>query len=55
MKAGAPSLQSALLLDQLRGRVRYAHYSFNIVKCYVFEFNYLCIDQPMGAVQCAIR
>ena len=55
MKPGAPSLQSSRLLDQVRERVRNMHYSLNIVKYYVFEFNYLCVDQPMGAVQCAIR
>ena len=55
MKPGAPSLQSTRLLDQVRERVRNTHYSFNIVKHYVFKFNYLCIDQSMGAVQCAIR
>lgn len=27
MKPGAPSLQSTRLLDQLRERVRYKHYS----------------------------
>ena len=48
MKAGAPSLQPTRLLDQVRERVRYVHYSPNIVKHYVFKFNYFCIYQPMG-------
>jgi hypothetical protein len=47
MKPGVPSLHSTRLLDQVRERVRYAHYSLNIVKYYVFEFNYFFIDQPM--------
>ena len=48
MKAGASSLQSTRLIDQVHERVRCMHYSFNIVKYYVFEFNYFCIDQPIG-------
>jgi len=55
MKPDAPSLQFPRLLDLVRERVRYVHYSPNIVKHYVFKFNYLCIDQPMGEVKCAIR
>jgi len=55
MKAGAPSLQPTRLIDQVREQVRNMHYSLNIVKYYVFEFNYLCVDQPMRQVQSAIR
>ena len=55
MKSGAPSLQFARLLDQVREPVRYMHYSLNIIKYYVFEFNYLCVDQPMRQVQSAMR
>ncbi len=47
MKPGAPSLQSTRLIDQVHERVRNMHYSLNIVKYYVFKFNYLCVDQPM--------
>ena len=32
MKPGAPRLQSALLLDQVRERVRYMHYSLKTEK-----------------------
>ncbi len=55
MKPDAPSLQSTRLLDQVHERVRNMHYSPNIVKYYVFEFNYLCVDQPMRQVQSAMR
>ena len=48
MKPGAPSLQSTRLIDQVRERIRYVHYSLNIVKCYLFGVNYFCIRQPMG-------
>ena len=34
MKPGAPSLQSSRLLDQVRERIRYAHYSLKIEKAY---------------------
>jgi hypothetical protein len=34
MKPGAPSLQSNRLLDQVRERIRYAHYSIKIDKAY---------------------
>ena len=48
MKPDAPSLQYTRLIDQVHERVRNMHYSLNIVKYYVFEFNYLCVDQPMS-------
>ena len=48
MKPGAPSLQSTRFIDQVRERIRYVHYSLNIVKCYLFGVNYFCIRQPMG-------
>ena len=48
MKPGAPSLQSTRLIDQVRERIRYVHYSLNIVKCYLFGVNYFCIRQPTG-------
>ena len=34
MKPGTPSLQSTRLLDQVRERVRYMHYSLNTDKYY---------------------
>ncbi len=36
MKLGAPSLQSTRLLDQVRRRVRYMHYSFRTDKYYLY-------------------
>ena len=48
MKLGVPSLHSTRLLDQVRERIRYVHYSLNIVKCYLFGSNYFCIPQPTG-------
>ena len=47
MKAGAPSLQSTRLLDQVRDRVRCMHYNLIINKYYFFKNDYLCVDQPM--------
>lgn len=36
MKPGNPPLQSIRLLDQLRERIRYLHYSFSTEKLYVY-------------------
>jgi len=36
MKPGAPSLQSTRLLDQVRERVRYMHYSLKTEKSYFY-------------------
>lgn len=36
MKPGAPMLQSARLLDQVRERVRYLHYSLKTEKAYLY-------------------
>jgi hypothetical protein len=36
MKPGAPSLQSTRLLDQVRERVRYMHYSLKTEKAYLY-------------------
>ena len=36
MKSGAPSLQSTRLLDQVRERVRYMHYSLKTEKAYLY-------------------
>ncbi len=36
MKPGAPSLQSTRLLDQVRERVRYMHYSLKTEKYYLY-------------------
>ncbi len=41
MKPGAPSLQSSRLLDQVRERIRYAHYSLKTEKAcqYLIRFS----------------
>ncbi|MFN5178332.1 phage integrase N-terminal SAM-like domain-containing protein, partial [Limnohabitans sp.] len=36
MKPGAPSLQFTRLLDQVRERVRYKHYSLKTEKAYLY-------------------
>jgi len=36
MKPGAPALQSTRLLDQLRERIRYMHYSLSTEKVYLY-------------------
>lgn len=36
MKPGTPALQSSRLLDQLRERIRYLHYSLSTEKVYVY-------------------
>lgn len=36
MKPGTPALQSTRLLDQLRERIRYMHYSLSTEKVYVY-------------------
>ena len=36
MKPGAPPLQSARLLDQVRERIRYLHYSLKTEKAYLY-------------------
>ncbi len=37
MKLGAPFLQSTHLIDQMRERVRYLHYSLKTDKTYLIE------------------
>ncbi len=41
MKPGAPSLQSTRLLDQVRERVRYMHYSLKTKKVYLYWIRFL--------------
>ena len=36
MKPGAPPLRSARLLDQVRERIRYLHYSLKTEKAYLY-------------------
>jgi integron integrase len=40
MKPGTPPLQSTRLLDQLRERIRYMHYSLNTEKVYLYWVRY---------------
>jgi len=49
MNPGAPFLPSTRSLDWMRERVWHVHYSFNIVKYYVFDNISLHIGQPMGS------
>ena len=37
MKPGTPALHSSRLLDQLRERIRYMHYSLSTEKVYVYR------------------
>jgi len=48
MKPGVPSLHSTRLLDQVRERIRYVHYSLNIVKYYLFGINYFLYSSAHG-------
>ncbi len=51
MKPGAPSLQSSRLLDQVRERIRYAHYSLKIEKAYHYWIRFFIlwsVTQPGG-------
>jgi hypothetical protein len=44
MKPGTPVLRSTRLLDQLRERIRYLHYSLSTEKCL----------PPLGALFCSV-
>ena len=51
MKPGAPSLQSSRLLDQVRERIRYAHYSLKTEKAYHYWIRFFILwsaTQPGG-------
>ncbi len=51
MKPGAPPLQSARLLDQVRERVRYLHYSLKTEKAYLYGVRFFVrwsATQPGG-------
>ena len=51
MKPGAPSLQSSRLLDQVRERIRYAHYSLKTDKAYHYWIRFFILwsaTQPGG-------
>lgn len=51
MKPGAPSLQSTRLLDQVRERVRYMHYSLKTEKAYLYWIRFFIrwsATQPGG-------
>jgi hypothetical protein len=57
METGRPKLRSARLLDQLRERIRYCHYSLRTEQAYVFwvrrfiRFHHLRHPREMGAAQ----
>ena len=54
MKPGTPVLRSTRLLDQVRERVRYLHYSLSTEKAYL----YWCAFSSVGMVNlglCGIR
>ena len=40
MKPGTPHLQSIRLLDQLRERIRYMHYSHSTEKVYLYRVRF---------------
>lgn len=42
MKPGNPPLQSIRLLDQVRERIRYLHYSLSIEKTYLYWVRFFC-------------
>ena len=51
MKSGAPPLQSARLLDQVRGRIRYLHYSLKTEKACLYGLRFFVrwsATQPGG-------
>lgn len=50
MKPGKPVLQSVRLLDQLRERIRYMHYSFSTEKAYVHWVRFFIRWQGRGGV-----
>jgi len=43
MKPGAPSLQSSRLLEQVRERIRYAHYSLKTEKAYHYWIRFFIL------------
>ena len=59
MKPGAPPLRSTRLLDQLRERLRYAHYSLSTERAYVYwvkffiRFHHLRHPREMGGAEVA--
>ena len=51
MKPGAPPLQSTRLLDQVRERIRYLHYSLKTEKTYLYRTRFFIrwsATQPGG-------
>ena len=50
MKPGKPILQSVRLLDQLRERIRYLHYSLSTEKAYVYWVRFFIRWQGRGGV-----
>lgn len=54
MKPGAPPLQSARLLDQVRERVRYLHYSLKTEKAYLYWLRFSSAGVLPSLAACAI-
>jgi len=54
MKPGMPALRSVRLLDQVRERARYLHYSLSTEKAYVYWVRFF-IRWQGGAGSCGIR
>ena len=46
MKPGTPALHASRLLDPLRERIRYMHYSPSTGKVCVCRVRYLCVGLP---------
>lgn len=55
MKPGAPSLLSTRLLDQVRERVQYIHYSLKTEKYYLYLILFLSTGVQCSPVACATR
>jgi uncharacterized protein YfbU (UPF0304 family) len=52
MKPGAPSLQSTRLLDQVRERVLYMHYSLKTEKDYLYWIRFLSAGALLRLAAC---
>ena len=55
MKPGAPSLQSTRLLDQVRERVQYMHYSLKTEKAYLYWIRFFIRWAPRNQAACVTR
>lgn len=55
MKFGVPPMQSTRLLDQVRERVRYLHYSLKTEKAYLYWIRFLYAGIPRNPSACGIH